>query len=313
MSSKHGSVPKVLKAMRPPRSPRSATSMMKRLKLKLQAIFSVEVRNMRPLHGGSIAEVYSVILADGQRCAVKVSNAANSTLIIEAKMLQYLAANSPIPVPDVLHSESTLLVLSWIQGDSQMTSTVQRDAAEHISALHQVRGDAFGFAWETVIGPLPQPNPTSEKWRPYFRDYRLLYMARLARDAHRLPDDLYAQIERLAGRLDQWLTEPEFPALVHGDLWTTNMLAKDGRITGFLDPAIYYGHPEMDLAYSTLFGTFGHPFFERYAELNPNWDQRGFFAERRDLYNLWPLLVHVRLFGGGYVRSVQQIVRKYLD
>jgi fructosamine-3-kinase len=280
---------------------------------KLHAIFGVDAKDMRRLPGGSIAEVYGVTLADGQRMAVKVADASNSTstLMIEAEMLTYLAAHSPLPLPDVLHSEPSLLVLSWLDGDSQMSAAVQRDAADHIAALHQVRGSSFGFASDTVIGPLPQPNPQSDTWLPFFRDHRLLYMARLASESHQLPDDLYAQLEQLASRLDRWLTEPDFPALLHGDLWTTNMLAKDGRITGFLDPAIYYGHPEMDLAYSTLFGTFGQPFFERYAELNPAWDQRGFFAQRRDLYNLWPLLVHVRLFGGGYVRSVREIVSRY--
>ena len=92
-------------------------------------------------------------------------------------------------------------------------------------------------------------------------------------------------------------------------LWTTNILAQDGRITGFLDPAIYYAHPEIELAFSTLFGTFGQPFFTWYRQL---WHMvPGFFEERRDIYNLYPLLVHVRLFGGGYVGAVDQILKKY--
>jgi fructosamine-3-kinase len=282
------------------------------LKQKLQAIFGVEVQDMRPLPGGSISEVYGITLADGQCWAIKVSDETNSTLVVEGEMLKVLATQSPLPVPAVLHSEPTMLVLSWVEGDSQLSAPVQRDAADHISALHQVRGSKFGFPSDTVVGPLPQPNPESETWIPFFRDHRLLYMARLARDSHQLPDDLSTQIERLASRLDKWLTEPEFPALLHGDLWTTNMLAQHGRITGFLDPAIYYGHHEMDLAYSTLFGTFGQPFFERYAELNPAWDQRGFFAERRDLYNLWHLLIHAHLFGGSYAQQIRQIVRRYV-
>ena len=282
------------------------------LKHHLRTIFTTDVTAIRPLHGGSIAEVYGVTLADGRRCAVKMADGPDSTLTVEAEMLRYLAAHSPLPVPQVLHSEARLLVLSWIDGDSRFGAAEQRDAALQVSALHQVRGASFGFERDTVIATLAQPNPPSERWLPFFRDHRLLYMARLARDARLLPADLYAQIERLAGRLDEWLTEPAFPALLHGDLWTTNILAKDGRITGFLDPAISYGHPEMDLAFSTLFGTFGQPFFERYAELNPTWDQRGFFAVRRDLYNLWPLLVHVRLFGGGYVHSVREIVQRYV-
>src|SRR5690606_31505376 len=99
------------------------------------------------------------------------------------------------------------------------------------------------------------------------------------------------------------------PALIHGDLWTTNILAQDGRITGFLDPAIYYAHPEIELAFSTLFNTFDAPFFERYRQLRPL--EPGFFETRRDIYNLYPLLVHVRLFGGGYVGALERFLRRF--
>ncbi|MEL6151410.1 MAG: fructosamine kinase family protein, partial [Chloroflexota bacterium] len=123
-----------------------------------------------------------------------------------------------------------------------------------------------------------------------------------------LPGDVRKQIDRLAARLDEFIVEPEAPSLVHGDMWTTNVLAQNGRITGFIDPAIYYGHAEIELAYSTLFGTFGEAFFRRYTEIRPLAD--GFFEVRRDLYNLYPLLVHVRLFGGGYLSSVKRILSK---
>ena len=98
------------------------------------------------------------------------------------------------------------------------------------------------------------------------------------------------------------------PSLIHGDVWTTNVLASSERITGFLDPAIYYADPEIELAFITLFNTFGRPFFQRYHELRPI--STDFWEIRRDLYNLYPLLVHVRLFGGGYVGAVEQILDK---
>ena len=117
------------------------------------------------------------------------------------------------------------------------------------------------------------------------------------------------RLETLAGRLGRWISEPAHPSLLHGDMWTGNLLCRDGRIAGFIDPAIYFGDPEIELAFSTLFGTFGRAFFARYAslrELKP-----GFFEERRDLYNLYPLLVHVRLFGGSYVSSVDRTLTQF--
>jgi fructosamine-3-kinase len=134
-------------------------------------------------------------------------------------------------------------------------------------------------------------------------------MADQAIQRGQLPPPIRARIDKLAANLDRWLLEPDAPSLIHGDIWTTNVLADNQRITGFLDPAIYYAHAEIELAYITLFNTFGAPFFERYTADRPL--APGFFAERRDLYNLYPLLVHVCEFGGGYVGSVDRILRQY--
>ena len=134
----------------------------------------------------------------------------------------------------------------------------------------------------------------------------------MAGEAHRvgnLPARAMARIETLAARLDRWIKEPSTPSLIHGDMWGGNVLAKGGRIAGFVDPAIYYADAEIELAFSTLFSTFGDSFFRRYAEHRPI--RPGFFEERRDLLNLYPLLVHVRLFGGSYVQSVERTLAKF--
>jgi fructosamine-3-kinase len=109
--------------------------------------------------------------------------------------------------------------------------------------------------------------------------------------------------------LPRWLDDGSPPSLVHGDMWTGNVLCKGGRIAAFIDPAVYYADAEIELAFSTLFGTFGEAFFDRYREHRPL--QPGFFEARRDLYNLYPLLVHVRLFGGSYVGSVERTLRQF--
>jgi len=118
------------------------------------------------------------------------------------------------------------------------------------------------------------------------------------------------RVEALCARLGDWLPADETPRLLHGDLWTGNVLVGgDGRISGFIDPAIYYGAAEVELAFTTLFGTFGDAFFARYQEHHPL--APGFFEERRDLYNLYPLLVHVRLFGGSYVDAVDRTLARH--
>lgn len=273
-----------------------------------------EVLHEKPLRfhqlsGGCIGEVYRVELEDGRSIVAKVADGTGATLAIEGYMLRYLREHSRLPVPEVYHSADALLLMEYIEGESELDAGAQEHAAELLADLHNVRGESFGLERDTLIGGLPQPNKTSEKWIPYFREQRLLYMAHEAAGVGRLPMALLGRVERFAEQLEKWLIEPDYPSLIHGDMWTTNILAQEGRITGFLDPAIYYAHPEIELAFSTLFGTFGQPFFHRYHQLRPI--ASGFFEERRDIYNLYPLLVHVRLFGGGYVGAVEQILKKF--
>ncbi|MCA0456477.1 MAG: fructosamine kinase family protein [Chloroflexi bacterium] len=279
------------------------------LSYQIEEILGTKVMQTSSLSGGCIGEVYKVELEDGREVVAKVADGSGATLAVEGYMLRYLREHSQLPVPEVYHSVDTLLLMEYIEGESELDAGAQEHAAELLAALHTVRGQAFGLERDTVIGGVHQPNKQHDQWIPFFREQRLLYAAHEAARVGRLPAAVLARVEKLAGQLERWLLEPEYPSLIHGDMWTTNILATYGQITGFIDPAIYYAHPEIELAFSTLFGTFGQPFFHRYHQLRPI--VSGFFEERRDLYNLYPLLVHVRLFGGGYVRTVEQILRKY--
>ena len=118
---------------------------------------------------------------------------------------------------------------------------------------------------------------------------------------------MLGRIERLAERIDDYLVEPAFPSLLHGDLWTGNVLVRQGRIAGFVDPAIYCGHPEIELAFTTLFGTFGEAFFEAYESADAA--RARLPRAARSLYNLYPRLVHVRLFGSGYLAGIDATLR----
>jgi fructosamine-3-kinase len=251
-----------------------------------------------------------VTLADGRVLAVKArESAARADLRLEAYMLDELARQSDLPVPRVHVAEADLLVMDLIDNDGgSITPSVERHAAELIARLHATPTPFFGYERDTLIGPLPQPNPKSDRWVPFFREQRLLAMARQAAAEGRLPVDLLARIERLAERLGDYLLEPAHPSLLHGDLWTGNVLVRGGRIAGFVDPAIYYGHPEIELAFTTMFGTFGSAFFDAYEALLPL--EPGFHELRSGLYNLYPTLVHVRLFGAGYLGGIDRTLSR---
>jgi len=272
-----------------------------------RATGSTPVR-MAALGGGCIGDVRRVDLSNGETVVAKFGG-PGSGLAIEGFMLRHLAERSALPIPEVLHADDRLLLMTWIETSGGITASAEAHAGELLADLHAVTAEAFGFERDTLIGSLRQPNPRTDRWLDFFRDHRLLHMADEACSAGQLPNRLMNRIETLAGRLDRWIEEPTAPSLIHGDMWTGNVLCRDGRIAGFIDPATYHADPEIELAFSTLFSTLGPAFFESYGRRRPL--RPGFFEERRDLYNLYPLLVHVRLFGGGYVGSVERILTRF--
>lgn len=274
----------------------------------VEATLGRPVAASRWLSAGHNAALIRVDLADGRRLVVKQGR-DGAKLDLEGFMLRYLAQHSSLPVPAVHVSEDDLLVMDLVEAGGGIGQAAQCHAAELIADLHGVTAPLYGFERDTLIGPLDQPNPQGKDWVAFFRDSRLLFMARRALEERQIDVGLMTAIERLADRLDRYIDDPAPPTLIHGDLWGGNVLCAGNAIAGFIDPAIYHADPEIELAFSTLFGTFGQAFFKRYAELRPMRD--GFFEVRRDLYNLYPLLVHVRLFGGSYVGSVQGIVRRF--
>ena len=260
---------------------------------------------MERLRGGCIAEVYGVHY-EGGKVVAKVDEAGN--LGLESVMLTYLRDHSALPVPEVIHASDTLLILEYLPGSSQNLGRAEPHAAELFAQLHEVRAQRYGFAHDTLIGSLPQPNPQGDSWVSFFREHRLLYMKGLALRSGNLGERTGDRLEALAQDLPDLLDEPPHPSLIHGDIWSSNVLAQGERVTGVLDPALYYADAEMELAYIGLFSTFGRTFFKRYDELR---GVREGFGARRDLYNLYPLLVHVTLFGGGYARRVEGTLGRF--
>jgi len=227
-------------------------------------------------------------------------------------MLGYLAARSSLPVPGVLHAEDTLLVMELIEAAGRLGEAGEVHAADLLADLHAVSPgpgdeppapDAYGLGFDTLIGGLHQPNPWTRSWASFFADHRLRAMGEQAAGAGRLPARTMTRLDRLADRVGELIGDAEGPSLIHGDVWSGNVLARDGRVAGFIDPAISYADPEIELAFISLFGTFGRAFYDRYRDRRGI--REGFFETRCTLYNLYPLLVHARLFGGGYASSVE--------
>ncbi|AEH37720.1 fructosamine kinase family protein [Halopiger xanaduensis] len=265
----------------------------------------VQPTTVTELRGGQIGSAYRVDRADGPPVVAKVGE---TPLEVEAFMLRTLAEESNLPVPEVRYADDDLLVLEYVEGTTDHGPESARDAADHLAALHENSDDAFGFERDTLTGPVRQPNPWTDSWIDFYREQRLEHVAALALEGGSLPADLADRIDAVAADLESLLGEPDAPALIHGDVWTTNVLSRDGDVTAFLDPATYYAHPEIELAFIDWTETFGDAFFDRYQKkraLEP-----GFFDRRRYVYRLYPLLVHVHLFGGRYVARLEQTLER---
>jgi len=288
----------------------------------VESLLDAEVVGVRPLHGGCVSEVALCDTADGRALVVKVDRSRTGALQDEEAMLRFLRERTRLPVPAVVACaqgqppQPDLLVTEFIPNGGALRADGERHAAELLAELHSLAPDpprerSFGFAGPTRIGGLVQPCDWAPSWVEFFADRRLRAMAHEAHRSGRLPSELVRAVEDLSTRLERWLREPDRPSLVHGDVWSGNVLVSPagGAVAAFVDPAISFAHAEVELAFITLFGTFGDDFFERYAEIRPI--EPGFFEERRHLYNLYPLLVHCRLFGGGYIDSVASILRRF--
>lgn len=259
-----------------------------------------------PLSAANNAQIYRLSFDDG---VTRVAKVAERGLDTEAWMLNYLREKSSLPVPEVYYSNEHAIIMQFVHAESMIDYRTESGAAQQLAALHGVTAEAYGMERDTLIGSMTQPGGWDADWPRFFAEKRLVYMARKALDENKIDSRMMAQIEKLAAKLPALLKNPQPPSLVHGDVWSGNVVVGHGSIAAYLDPAIYYADAEVELAFVRLFNTFSDSFFAKYSEIRPI--RPGFHEERAYIYNLYPLLVHTRLFGASYARKAQKILDKF--
>jgi protein-ribulosamine 3-kinase len=226
----------------------------------------------------------------------------------EKKGLTLLSSPGVIRTPVVILAGETgpsqFLLLEYIEARAK-SETFWESLGTQLAGLHSNTAADFGADHNNYIGSLPQINTPKTDWIDFYIHQRLEVQIRLARDAQKISSAQVLNFERLFAKLpDLLLREP--PALLHGDLWSGNLITGDNGEPVLIDPAIYYGHRECEIAFTELFGGFPPAFYDRYNEVMPL--QPG-YQDRFEIYNLYPLMVHVNLFGGGYLSQVVSILR----
>lgn len=273
------------------------------------------IRGVSPVGGGSINEAARVELEDSSLVFLKYNAKAPSRMFgVEATGLQRMRDAASLRVPAVLGycdedgDGHGWLALEWLEPGRRRKGFGRRLAYGLVS-LHRAADAGWGWEEDGFIGSLPQSNLPADTWPTFWWKRRLEPQLDAARANGARPGS-DASWERLATRLDELLApgEEEGPSLLHGDLWSGNVLAIGDGEPAVVDPAAYSGHREVDLAMSELFGGFDREFYAEYSDLWPL--QPGYQGIRREIYQLYYLLVHVNLFGGGYVSQATAMLEK---
>lgn len=280
---------------------------------QIQQSVGQAIESSQSVSGGSINRAAKVTLSDGRNCFLKWNTTADAHMfVVEEKGLDLLkSADTPLRVPAVFATSETgngtgFLLQEFItEGRSRPNSAEEFGKA--LAAMHQHHEDRYGLDYDNYIGRLPQSNSWHKSWIDFFVEERMQPQLKMATDAGKLNSNTVSRLKSMYKQLPDIFPE-EPPSLLHGDLWGGNyFFDEDGQATIY-DPAVYYGHREIELAFTHLFGGFPGSFYSAYEEAYPI--DSG-FSERKDIYNLYPLLVHTNLFGGSYARQVKGIVKRF--
>jgi fructosamine-3-kinase len=269
-----------------------------------------------PVPGGMINQAAQVATHDSPYFVKWNVHAPADFFQKEARGLSMLRATNTLRVPAVVglgQAESTpFLVLEWLnEGTVFDSAEFSRRFAEKLAALHHEHASSngkFGLGEDNYLGTLPQRNTWRENWAEFYRDCRLLPQIEVARARGYISPEREQLLLGVIENLSYWLGDFEPRAvLLHGDLWSGNYLTATGG-AAVIDPAVYYGEREIEIAYIELFGGFPSGFIKNYDAIYPLDPS---YQRRRALYQLYPLLVHLNLFGEPYGRDIERICRTY--
>jgi fructosamine-3-kinase len=258
---------------------------------RVAAIAGVDEGRIERLSGGDLSEVLLVRRGDGRLSVAKGGTAVPS----EAAMLRALAA-AGVPAPLVEGEWEGALFLEHVVNDKVFSPSAWADAGAVLRRLHSQEGDSYGWPVDYQIGSVRLDNRQGSDWPRFWGEQRLVATASV------LDRPWRERVERVTGGLRDLLPPSPRAALLHGDLWSGNILVAEGRVAALIDPACCYGDPEVDIAMLTLFDPPPEDFWDAYGTLQPGW------RERRALYQLFPALVHLRLFGQSYAGMADRIL-----
>ncbi len=276
------------------------------LEIKLHA----KIKKLIPLGGGDINDVYQITTGT-DRFVVKINKKDRFPEMFkkESKGLQLLAdggVKTPGMVSRFTDLEYQFLILKYIEEEKSGT-LFWKKFAEDLAKLHRNHNEFFGLDYNNYIGSLKQINTFKKSWGLFFIENRIIPLMGKAFDDHLLDSGDLKAFKRFFKRMDE-LIPSEQPALIHGDLWSGNLMCRTGQIPYFIDPAVYFGHREMDIAMTQMFGGFDRSYLLYYNDIFP---MENGWQERIPIHNLYPNLVHLNLFGRSYLQGIRRVIKRF--
>jgi fructosamine-3-kinase len=272
----------------------------------------VQVLDTTFTSGGCINNTLKLKTAQGDFFLKWQSGIPEDMFQKEAQGLKILAEAKAIKIPEVISygklDGKYYLLMEHIESASP-ESRYWKNFGTALAEMHLSNSsDKYGLDHDNYIGKLPQPNDFNNSWIEFFIEQRLEFQLKLAVQ-NRLVDSRFVNRYRSFYEKLPNLLPIDQPALLHGDMWSGNvMVGPDGKVC-LIDPAVYFGHREIELAFTQMFGGFDNVFYSAYHEVYPL--QPG-FADRVSIYNIYPHMVHVNLFGTSYLSGVESVLRRYL-
>jgi fructosamine-3-kinase len=267
----------------------------------------VTVNNFFTAGGGCINHNYQLRLAKGKTVFCKINSATNLPQLFQKERNGLLlidrqcAINVPRVIDCTVVGNSQILVMEWVQAGERNPKFWER-FGEQLARLHQVSNDQFGLDEDNFMGSVPQKNTKEQSWVTFFREHRLKPLVKECVQKGLLTGRHREMLEDLYEDLPGFFAE-EKPALLHGDLWSGNFICNQHSEPVLIDPAVYFGHRSIDLAMSTLFGGFDKRFYQSYQYHFPF---PANYTQQWAVCNLYPLLIHLLLFGTGYLHQIEE-------
>ena len=273
---------------------------------------SVSIKETQFKSGGCINNALKLETTEGNFFLKWQKGIPDDMFQKEAEGLKLLADAGKMKIPEVIaygKIEGKYYLLMENIDSASSSASFWRDFGEDLAKMHlQNNAGSYGLDHDNYIGKLPQPNETLDSWIDFFIKNRLEFQLQLAIQNGLVSTDFAFKYRSFYQKLPDLLPVDK-PALLHGDLWSGNvMVGSNGKVC-LIDPAVYYGHREIELAFTQLFGGFDHDFYSAYHSVYPLVPG---FDERVDIYNMYPLMVHVNLFGASYLSGVERVLRRYL-